>query len=179
MTDWRARLCDEPPPAATGSYVNYRLSEILPSERAQDTSYQDGVLRQSRALLREASASSRCGTSPSRLTSTVVEVRGLSTSRRVGPLRLSGPGRRAREEHMSEHRTILVTGATGKVGRNVVAGLLDAGVGVRALVRTPTAQPRRSRRWPATSATWSTCPPVRSTAARNCRPRASGRPSRA
>lgn len=32
---------------------------------------------------------------------------------------------------------ILVTGATGNVGRHVVAGLLEAGVGVRALVRQP------------------------------------------
>ncbi|WP_237047863.1 SDR family oxidoreductase [Lentzea guizhouensis] len=34
-------------------------------------------------------------------------------------------------------RTILVTGASGKVGRHVVAGLLQAGVRVRALVRDP------------------------------------------
>jgi uncharacterized protein YbjT (DUF2867 family) len=33
--------------------------------------------------------------------------------------------------------TILVTGATGRVGRHVIQGLLDAGVGVRALVRNP------------------------------------------
>ncbi|MEU4391509.1 NAD(P)H-binding protein [Kribbella sp. NPDC023855] len=33
--------------------------------------------------------------------------------------------------------TILVTGATGRVGRHVVQGLLDAGVSVRALVRSP------------------------------------------
>ncbi|GGM93746.1 nucleotide-diphosphate-sugar epimerase [Lentzea pudingi] len=32
-------------------------------------------------------------------------------------------------------RTVLVTGATGKVGRHVVAGLLEAGARVRALVR--------------------------------------------
>src|SRR5690242_8005952 len=34
-------------------------------------------------------------------------------------------------------RTILVTGATGRVGRHVVDGLLAAGASVRALVRTP------------------------------------------
>ncbi|MFG1909059.1 NAD(P)H-binding protein [Kribbella sp. NPDC048928] len=34
-------------------------------------------------------------------------------------------------------RTILVTGATGRVGRHVVDGLRAAGVSVRALVRTP------------------------------------------
>jgi uncharacterized protein YbjT (DUF2867 family)/ketosteroid isomerase-like protein len=33
--------------------------------------------------------------------------------------------------------TVLVTGATGRVGRHVVAGLLAAGASVRALVRTP------------------------------------------
>src|SRR4051794_38638272 len=32
---------------------------------------------------------------------------------------------------------VLVLGATGKVGRNVVSGLLDAGLAVRALVRDP------------------------------------------
>jgi uncharacterized protein YbjT (DUF2867 family) len=35
--------------------------------------------------------------------------------------------------------TILVTGATGRVGRHVVSGLLAAGAAVRALVRTPEA----------------------------------------
>jgi uncharacterized protein YbjT (DUF2867 family) len=34
-------------------------------------------------------------------------------------------------------RTVLVLGGTGKVGRNVVSGLLEAGIAVRALVRTP------------------------------------------
>jgi uncharacterized protein YbjT (DUF2867 family) len=38
---------------------------------------------------------------------------------------------------MTEQRTILVTGATGNVGRHVVAGLLEGGATVRALVRTP------------------------------------------
>src|SRR4051794_21813236 len=33
--------------------------------------------------------------------------------------------------------TVLVTGATGRVGRHVVAGLRAAGVTVRALARTP------------------------------------------
>jgi uncharacterized protein YbjT (DUF2867 family) len=33
--------------------------------------------------------------------------------------------------------TILVTGATGRVGRHVVAGLLESGAAVRALVRDP------------------------------------------
>lgn len=36
-------------------------------------------------------------------------------------------------------RTVLVTGATGKVGRHLVRSLSDAGVGVRALVRDPNA----------------------------------------
>jgi uncharacterized protein YbjT (DUF2867 family) len=38
---------------------------------------------------------------------------------------------------MTEPRTILVTGATGRVGRHVVAGLREAAVTVRALVRNP------------------------------------------
>jgi uncharacterized protein YbjT (DUF2867 family) len=40
---------------------------------------------------------------------------------------------------MDPSRTILATGATGKVGRNLVAGLIDAGASVRALVRSPAA----------------------------------------
>ncbi|WP_250008056.1 NmrA family NAD(P)-binding protein [Actinoplanes sp. M2I2] len=40
---------------------------------------------------------------------------------------------------MSVDPTVLVTGATGRVGRRVVAGLLDRGVRVRALVRAPRA----------------------------------------
>lgn len=38
---------------------------------------------------------------------------------------------------MNSMTTVLVTGATGRVGRHVVAGLRAAGVTVRALVRTP------------------------------------------
>ncbi|WP_433162655.1 NAD(P)H-binding protein [Kribbella sp. CA-247076] len=38
---------------------------------------------------------------------------------------------------MNSHSTVLVIGATGRVGRHVVAGLRAAGVTVRALVRTP------------------------------------------
>ncbi|TCO49392.1 uncharacterized protein YbjT (DUF2867 family) [Kribbella antiqua] len=38
-----------------------------------------------------------------------------------------------------ENTTVLVTGATGRVGRHVVAGLRAAGATVRALVRTPSA----------------------------------------
>lgn len=44
-------LCDEPPPAASGAYVDYRLRQIAPSRRAVDTTYQDAVLRESRELL--------------------------------------------------------------------------------------------------------------------------------
>ncbi|GAA4172084.1 NAD(P)H-binding protein [Phytohabitans flavus] len=38
---------------------------------------------------------------------------------------------------MTDSKQILVTGATGNIGRHVVAGLLDRGVSVRALTRTP------------------------------------------
>jgi uncharacterized protein YbjT (DUF2867 family) len=38
---------------------------------------------------------------------------------------------------MTTHGTILVTGATGNVGRHVVSGLLAAGADVRAMVRDP------------------------------------------
>lgn len=41
------------------------------------------------------------------------------------------------ENGFSERKTILVTGATGNVGRHVVSQLLDMGVPVRALVRNP------------------------------------------
>ncbi|OZM70462.1 nucleoside-diphosphate sugar epimerase [Amycolatopsis antarctica] len=40
---------------------------------------------------------------------------------------------------MTEARTILVTGATGNVGRSLVTGLAERGVRVRALVRDPAA----------------------------------------
>jgi uncharacterized protein YbjT (DUF2867 family) len=45
----------------------------------------------------------------------------------------------AEEKTRSAPSTVLVTGATGHVGRHVVDGLLRAGVNVRALVRNPTA----------------------------------------
>jgi len=38
---------------------------------------------------------------------------------------------------MTEQSKVLVTGATGNVGRHVVSGLLDAGAAVRALTRDP------------------------------------------
>jgi len=44
-------LCDEPPPVASGTYVDYRLREITPSQQARDSAYQDVVLRESRELL--------------------------------------------------------------------------------------------------------------------------------
>lgn len=40
---------------------------------------------------------------------------------------------------MNDTQTVLVTGATGKVGHHVVAGLVEAGVRVRALTRWPAA----------------------------------------
>ncbi len=40
---------------------------------------------------------------------------------------------------MAEANTVLVTGATGNVGRHVLSGLLERGVEVRALVRDPAA----------------------------------------
>lgn len=46
-----ALLCDDPPPAPSGAYVDYRGREIAPSRRAGDPGYQDEVLRESRALL--------------------------------------------------------------------------------------------------------------------------------
>lgn len=38
---------------------------------------------------------------------------------------------------MAEHHTILVTGATGKVGRQVVSQLIGTGIVVRAMARNP------------------------------------------
>ncbi len=46
-----ALLCDDPPPAPTGSYVDHRLRVRPASARARDTDYQDAVLLQSRRLL--------------------------------------------------------------------------------------------------------------------------------
>lgn len=48
---------------------------------------------------------------------------------------------------MTENSTILVTGATGNVGRQVVARLRELGAPVRALVRDPVPRsfPRASR----------------------------------
>ena len=46
-----ALLCDEPPPAASGAYVDHRLRTTRASARARDTAYADAVLGGSRALL--------------------------------------------------------------------------------------------------------------------------------
>ena len=46
-----ALLTDSPPPVPSGSYVDHRLRVVSPSARAADVTYQDAVLRQSRALL--------------------------------------------------------------------------------------------------------------------------------
>ena len=49
-----ALLGDEPPPVPSGCYVDRRLRVVPPSARAQDRTYQDAVLRQSRELLARA-----------------------------------------------------------------------------------------------------------------------------
>ena len=48
-----ALLCAEPPPVASGAYVDHRLRATAASARARDTSYGDRVLERSRTLLRE------------------------------------------------------------------------------------------------------------------------------
>lgn len=44
-------LLDDPPPAASGAYVDARLRTVAASERARDVAFQTEVLRDSRALL--------------------------------------------------------------------------------------------------------------------------------
>lgn len=44
-------LLDDPPPAASGAYVDFRLRTLPASERARDTGFQAAVLRDSRTLL--------------------------------------------------------------------------------------------------------------------------------
>lgn len=51
-------LLDEPAPAASGAYVDYRLRTRPASEQARDPGFQDEVLRDSRALI-AATASRR------------------------------------------------------------------------------------------------------------------------
>ncbi|MGI8760944.1 MAG: SDR family NAD(P)-dependent oxidoreductase [Jatrophihabitantaceae bacterium] len=47
-------LLDNPPPATTGAYVDYRLRTVPASPKAQDPAFQAEVLRESRALLTHA-----------------------------------------------------------------------------------------------------------------------------
>lgn len=47
-------LLDNPPPAASGAYVDYRLRTVPASPKAQDPAFQAEVLRDSRALLTHA-----------------------------------------------------------------------------------------------------------------------------
>ena len=47
-------LLDEPAPAASGACVDHHLRTVPASQRARDTSFQDEVLRDSRALLAPA-----------------------------------------------------------------------------------------------------------------------------
>lgn len=44
-------LLDDPPPAASGAYVDHRLRTVAASERARDVAFQTQVLHDSRALL--------------------------------------------------------------------------------------------------------------------------------
>jgi hypothetical protein len=46
-----ALLCDDPVPARSGAYLDYRLREVTPSQRARDVSYQEALLHDSRLLL--------------------------------------------------------------------------------------------------------------------------------
>jgi uncharacterized protein YbjT (DUF2867 family) len=47
----------------------------------------------------------------------------------------------------SVQETVLVSGATGNVGRNVVSELLNRGARARALTRNPGAPARTFRQW--------------------------------
>jgi NAD(P)-dependent dehydrogenase (short-subunit alcohol dehydrogenase family) len=51
-------VSDDPPPAPSGSVVDFRLRETRPSERAADPSYQNALLAQYRQLAQQPSASS-------------------------------------------------------------------------------------------------------------------------
>ena len=46
-----ASLCDDPVPARSGAYLDYRLRQVTPSQRARDISYQNGLPHDSRLLL--------------------------------------------------------------------------------------------------------------------------------
>lgn len=50
-------LLDEPPPAASGAYVDHRLRTRPASGQARDPGFQDQVLRGSRALIAATRAS--------------------------------------------------------------------------------------------------------------------------
>jgi hypothetical protein len=43
--------CDDPVPARSGAYLDYRLREVTPSQRARDVSYQDALVHDNRLLL--------------------------------------------------------------------------------------------------------------------------------
>ncbi len=49
-------LLDDPPPAATGSYVDHRLRTLPASQRARDTDFQARVLADSRTLLAQGTS---------------------------------------------------------------------------------------------------------------------------